>query len=106
MAGLYIKVRLGSKENGRLKPLQPTAKATCVAWIPADEGRYCHSTFPLKRLHKKQRYLDADERGFSFCPRSSAFVRVQSNEFGFGLSELGCREFIRQVHCIARANRV
>jgi hypothetical protein len=26
---------------------------------------------------------------FSFYPRSSAFVRVQSNEFGFGLSELG-----------------
>jgi hypothetical protein len=30
---------------------------------------------------------------FSFYPRSSAFVRVQSNEFGFGLSELG---FMRQ----------
>jgi hypothetical protein len=34
--------------TGRLKPLQHKAKATFVAWIPADEGRHCHG---LARIH-------------------------------------------------------
>jgi len=46
----------------------------------------------MKWLHKKQRLLDADKRRGTrtkYYPRSSAFIRVQSNDFGYGLSELG-----------------